>query len=187
MVLGEIIVGVLSTALPVEMDVFLKHTILKPVIAHVECFGTAATDLFMKDAVGSGVVSFKGSTAGGLRMPHFQQGGMNGNSVLSVEEKSSNFSFRSRGGNGAQGFAEDMDSAVGFGVRRVAGSRGMCRQKEMAGRLTASFGKNQVGCIRADRQHHVRGVVADGGNGMSGKIVKKHVAGKASFLVGEAC
>jgi uncharacterized Ntn-hydrolase superfamily protein len=47
---------------------------------------------------------------------HFDKGSADRNSVLSVEEKGTDFGFRGRSCDSTQRFAEDMDGAVWLGA-----------------------------------------------------------------------
>lgn len=151
-------------------------------ISHVKSLRFFHADLRVENTVSGRVVGFEGSAGRRLWMPHLFKGGNHGNSLLGVEEDATRFSFRGGGGNGTNGFAKDMNSAVGLGVRGRAGGTGKVGKEKMAGSTAASIGKNKVGGVGADGENHVAGMIADGSIGMSGKIVEKHVAGLFSVF-----
>ena len=95
----------------------------------------------MKNAVSCRFVGFEGNTTGWLRMTHFGQHRDDGNGLLCIEEQTAHFGFGSRGRNGVNGFAEDMNSAVGFGTWGVTDGTRKIGEEEMASsRSTASIG-----------------------------------------------
>ena len=96
-------------------------------------------------------------------MTHFDESGTHGNSLLSIENEASSFSFRSRGSKCADSFAENMDGAVELGIQRRAGGTGQISQEKMAGSTTAGIWENKIGGIGTDSEDHVAGVIADGG------------------------
>ena len=57
-------------------------------------------------------------------------------------------------------------------------------RKKMTGGSTASIGKDKVGCVRADRQHHVACMETECGIRVGGQVVEKHVAGGVGFFCG---
>jgi hypothetical protein len=66
---------------------------------------------------------------------HFDKGSADRNSVLSVEEKGTNFGFRGGSCYSTQRFAEDVDGAVGFGSGRTASGRRESGQEKMTNLL----------------------------------------------------
>jgi hypothetical protein len=93
----------------------------------------------MKNAVSCGVVGFERDTTGWLWMSHLGKGRYDGDSLLCIEKQASHFGFGSRGRNGADGFTEYMNSAVGFGTWGVTDGTRKIGEEEMAGRPTASI------------------------------------------------
>ena len=61
-----------------------------------------------------------------------------------------------------------MSCAVGGSLRRSGG--GMAAEKEEASTLTASFGQDEIGCIRDDAKNHVTGVEVNDGIGWQGNL-----------------
>ena len=161
----------------------LSNAIFKPVITQIKGFRFFHADLSMENAVSSGIVGFKRSTGGRLRMTHFDESGVHGNSLLSIEKEAASFSFRGRGRNGADGFAKNMDGAVELGIlRRASGTTGEISQEKMASSTTAGILENKIGGIGTDSEDHVAGVIADGGIRMCGEIVDEHVTGLLSMF-----
>ena len=78
-----------------------------------------------------------------------------------------------------------MDSTVELGVWRRAGSTGKVGKEEMAGRTTASVGKDKISSVRAYGEDHIAGVVANCGIGMRGQVlIEKHIAGLFGVVCG---
>jgi hypothetical protein len=73
---------------------------------------------------------------------HFDKGSAERNSVLSIEEKGTDFGFRGRSCDSTQRFAEDVDGAVGFGSGRTASGRGESGQEKMTCGATAGIRKD---------------------------------------------
>ena len=121
MVLGEIISTVEFSGSPIQIELFLSDAIAQPVIAHVKCFGFFHTNLGMKDTMSSGIVGFERSTSDRLLMAHFFKGSANGDGILCIEEQTASFGFGGGGSNSANGFAENMNGTVAFGIRRITG------------------------------------------------------------------
>jgi hypothetical protein len=138
-VFGEIVRGIVAARGPVEVELFLLDSVKEPMPSHIEGFRFFQSDFGMKNTVGCGVVCFEWNATGWLRMPHFRQGGNDRHSFLCIEEQSSYFGFGSRGRNGANGFAEDMNGAVGFGTWGVTDGTRKIGEEEMSGRPTASI------------------------------------------------
>lgn len=146
-------------------------------MSHVKSFGSPQTNFGVKNAMSGGIVGFKGSASGRLFVSHFFKSGNHGNGFLGVEEKTTCFSFGGRGGNSTNGFAKNVNSTIGFGVRWRAGGTGKVCKKEMTGGAAASIRKGKIGSVRADGEDHVTGAIPNGSIRMRGKVVKKHVAG----------
>ena len=70
-----------------------------------------------------------------------------------------------------------MNGTIGLGIWRRAGSGGKGCKEKMAGSTAASIWKDKVGGIGGYGKDHVACIIANGSIGMSGEIVKKHVAG----------
>jgi hypothetical protein len=138
--LGEIVCRIIAARGPVEIELFLLDAIEQPMPSHIKSFRFFQADFGMQNTVGCGVVGFEGNATGWLRVPHFGQRCDDGYSLLSIEEQASHFSFGSRGRNGANGFAENMNGAVGFWTWGVADGTRKIGKKEMTGRSTASIG-----------------------------------------------
>lgn len=89
-------------------------------IAHVEGFRFFHANLGVKYAMGGRVVGFEGNADRRLRMAHFFEGGNHGNGLLSIEKETASFGFGSGCSNRTNGLAENVNSTVGYGFRRVA-------------------------------------------------------------------
>ena len=131
----------------------------------------------MKNTMCRRVVGFDRGAGRRLWMPHFDESGNDGDGCLSVQEETASFGFGSGGSNGTNGFAEDMNGAIGLGVRRRAGGTWKGSEEKMASSTASSIRKNKVGGIGADSKNHVAGMVADGSIRMRGEIVEQHIAG----------
>lgn len=83
-------------------------------------------------------------------MAHFDKGSADRNSVLSVEEKGTDFGFRGRSCDSTQRFAEDVDGAVGFGSGRTASGRRESGQEKMTCGAATGMWKDQVGGVGAN-------------------------------------
>ncbi len=182
MVLGKVISAVELSWGPVQVELLLGNTIFEPVIAHVKSFGFFHADCGVENTVSRGIVGFQGSASRRLFVAHFFKGSDHGNSLLGVEKKTTGFGFGGRGSNSANGFAEDMNSTIGLGIRRGGDGTVEASQEKMSGCSAASIGKDEIGGIGADGEDHVACVVPDRGIGMSGKVVEKHVAGLLGVL-----
>ena len=68
---------------------------------HVKSFGALQVHVAGEDAVGGCAVSF--DWGGRLRVAHFDEGRVNGNSLLAIEENHSSFGFCGRSHDGAGG------------------------------------------------------------------------------------
>jgi len=145
-------------------------------VSYVKSFGFLHANLGVENTVGRSVVGFEGSAGRRLFMSHFFKGGDHRDGFLGVEDETACFSFGGRGGNSPNGFAKNVDSAIGCWVRRGASVTGKAGQEKVTGSAAASVGKNKVGGVGADCENHVAGVIADGGIRMRGEVVKKHVA-----------
>jgi hypothetical protein len=75
------------------------------------------------------------------------------------------------------GSAKNMDGTIKLGSGRQAGCNREIGQEEIASITTTGIWERKIGSIRADSKDHVAGVITDGGIGMSGELVKEHVAG----------
>ena len=69
----------------------------------------------------SGIIGLQGVTSSRLRVTHFFKGSDERNSLLAIEKESTSFGFGCGGRNTTNGFAENMDGAVGLGIRRIGG------------------------------------------------------------------
>jgi hypothetical protein len=172
MVLGEIISTVQFSGRPIEIELFLGNSIFEPMVSHVESFGFFHANRSVENTMGRRVVGFQGSAGGWLLVAHFFEGGDHRDSFLGVQEETTGFSFGGRSGNSPNGFAENVNSAVGGRIRRGTGGTGKTCQEKVTGGATASIGKNEIGSIGADGENHVASVITDGGIGMRGKVVQ---------------
>ena len=118
-VFGEVIGKIFSSLLSVEAKLFLLDATPHPVEAHVKFFGVFPAHVSGEYSVGGCVVSFDWS--GRLRMAHFNQGGVYGNSLLAVEEDRTGFSLGGGCHDGADGLSLGEDWAVRSGSRTDVG------------------------------------------------------------------
>ena len=174
---GKIISSVSFAGSPVKIELLLGNAILKPMIAHVKSFRFFHAYFSMKNTVSHRVVGFEGSAGRRLGMTHFFKSSNHGNSLLGVEKEAAGFGFRGGGGDGADGFAKNVNGTIGLGIRRRAGSGGKGGEEKMTRSTAASIRKNKVGGIGGYGKDHVAGIIANGSIGMRGEIIKKHVAG----------
>lgn len=85
---------------------------------------------------------------------------------MGIEKETAGFCFGGRGGNSPNGFAEDMNSAIGDRIRGgTGGTRKGGKEKVTCG-AAASVGKYKVGGVGADCKDHVAGVITDSGDRM---------------------
>ena len=58
-VLGKIVGGICFAGGPIDIELFLCDAIFKPVVAHVECFGSFHANLSSENANGGRIVGFE--------------------------------------------------------------------------------------------------------------------------------
>ena len=182
MMLGEIISAVQFSGGPVEVELFLINAIFEPMVSHVESFGFFHAHGGVENTMCCRIVSLKRSASRRLFVPHFFEGGDHGDGFLGVEKETTGFGFRGRGSNRPNGFAKDVNGAIGGWSRRGTGGTRKSGQEKMTGSTAASVGKDKVCGIGADGKDHVAGMITDGGDGMCGKVVKEHVTGLSSVF-----
>ena len=100
-VLGEVIGKVFSSFLPVQAELVLFDAAAHPVETHVKSFGEIPAHVAGEDSVGGRAVSL--DWGGRLRVAHFDEGRVDGNSLLDVEENRSSFVLRGGSHDGADG------------------------------------------------------------------------------------
>ena len=83
-VLGEVIVSVSSSFLPVEAELVLLDAAAHPVEAHVKIFGALPAHVAGDDVVGFCAVGL--DRGGRLQVAHFDEERADGNSLLAIEE-----------------------------------------------------------------------------------------------------
>ena len=160
-VLGEVIVKIFSSLLPVEAELFLFDATSHPVEAHVKGFGAFPAHVSGGDTVGGYVVSLDRS--GRLQVAHFNQGRADGNSLLAVEEERTGFSLGGGCHDGADGLSLGGDWAVCSGSRPYGGRGCIVVQILMALRTTACFGLNKLRCVTVNVETPVTSVKTDDG------------------------
>ena len=81
--LREVIGKVISSLLPVQVELILLDAAAYPVEMHVKGFGALPVHVAGEDAVGGRAVCF--DQGGRLRVAHFDEGCADGNRLLAVE------------------------------------------------------------------------------------------------------
>ena len=99
--LGEVIGKVSSSLMPVQTEFFLLEVADHPVETHVKSFGALLAHVSGEDAVGGCAVGF--DRGGRLRVAHFDEVCVDGNSLMAVEENRFSFGFRGGNHDGAYG------------------------------------------------------------------------------------
>ena len=105
---------------------------------------------------------------------------------MAVDEKGANFGFSGRGHDVAEDLAGAVDGTIEAGllVGGFGGINGALAEEEVATSAATCFGFGQVRGVAVIVEYHVASMVADGGIGMHGEIIKKHVTGFFGFLGG---
>ena len=91
-VLGELIGKLFSSLLPVQAELVLLDRAAHPMETHVKSFVALWAHVAGEDAVGGCAVRF--DQGGKLQVAYFDEGRVDGNSLLEVEENCSSFDFR---------------------------------------------------------------------------------------------
>ena len=91
-VLGEVIVKVFGSLLPLQAEFIFLDAAAHPVESHVKGLVELLAHVAGEDAVGGCAVGL--DRGGRLQVAHFDEGCADGNSLLAVEENRSSFGFR---------------------------------------------------------------------------------------------
>ena len=117
MVLGVVVPQIDVTWSVVDKELLLGFTILDPVEAHVDGFGSFLFDGFVGKPDGGGVVNLDGG--GRLGMAHSNEGGSDRDGLFTVEESGSNFCL----GGGRHDRVHDEAQGADGAVEKSYGSR----------------------------------------------------------------
>ena len=99
--LGEAISKVFSSLLPAHTELVLLDAAAHLSETYVKGFGALPAHVADEDAVGGCAVGF--DWGGRLWVAHFEEGRVDGNILLAVEENRSSFGFRGGSHDGADG------------------------------------------------------------------------------------
>ena len=169
----EVIGNVLSSLLTVEVKFFLPDATPHPVEYYFKCFGTFMAHVSGEDDIGGFAVSFDWSER--LKMAHFNQGCVDGNSLLVVEKYCTGFSLGDGCHDVADALAIGEDWAVWSGSRSYGGRGWSVTHIVMACSKTVFFGLNDILCFTSYVDTHVAIVKTDSGVWFYGSVVHQHI------------
>ena len=114
-VLGELICKVFSSFLPVQAELVMFDAAAHLVETHVKILGALPAHVSNENAVGGCAVGL--DWGGRLRVAHFNEGRVDGNRLLAVEENCSSFGLRGGSHDDADGltFGEYWSIQYGSG------------------------------------------------------------------------
>ena len=145
MVLGVVITKVGFARGPVDFELALANSVLDPVEAHVDGFGSLLLDGAVCEAHCSGVVHLHG--CGRLRVSEFNQGSANWESLLAVEKCASDFGFSGGGHDELDNFGKAEDGAIEHGLCGVVD---LVAEEVVTACATAGSRFRQVRCVTVD-------------------------------------
>ena len=88
---GEVVGEVDYPGSPVYVKLLLLYSILEPIVAHVDTFGSVLFDGAVDDSIGGGIVCFH--TCGWLRMAHFVEADSHWERSSGIHKKGCDFGF----------------------------------------------------------------------------------------------
>ena len=89
---------------PEDVKLLLVHSVLDPIEAHVDGFGSGLFTGGVGDGHGSGIVDL--DRGGGLDVAHFGESGAQWDSFLAIVEEGTDLGFCCEGGDGFDDFCE---------------------------------------------------------------------------------
>ena len=147
--------------------------VLDPVKAHVFGFRPFLFDGVVCKTFGGGVIYIDGG--GQLGMAEFGKGGMNGDSLLAVEEGISDFGFCGGRHNVAHDLGDGMDGAVeGWtGVGSTGRVQGAVDKDVVPDGAAPCLWLQKIRGVAVDMEDHVTGRIADVHARMGGGVVEE--------------
>ena len=181
--LSEEISQVMSTWLPMELEMTHSYTVANPMITKSNGFGTALFHSTKSKFATNGVVI--GDDSGFLGVAKVMESLAKFLTLLGIEEQGSIFGFSSGSTNGRDLLAQEVNGSIksGGGHIRIAvigdGAKG---EKTCSTRSGTRF--TIEGGIRMDSQLHVRGSIGNTGIWMTRRILKESLHLKHGALSG---
>ncbi len=93
----EIVGLVVTSWLPMNVEMFLDDAVANPMVAHVDGARTLVPDGVVGNAIGGGIVG--GDGRGGLHVSHFVSCSANNFPLFAIDKKTADFRFSGGGGN----------------------------------------------------------------------------------------
>ena len=175
MVFGVIVAEVFGSRTPVNEELFLVYSVFDPVESHVDGFGSFMFDCVIREAFGGGVVHLHGGWW--LRMTDLFQGGSNGDCLLAIDVRGTDFGFSRRAHDVAHDTRDGEEWSIGLGSCGWGrgGQSEAVAEKVMSTGSTAGLRFGEIAGVTVDVEDHVRCVEAKLRIGMGGGIIKKLV------------
>ena len=181
--LSEEISQVMSTRLPMELEMTHSNTVTNPMIAKSNGFGTTLLDSTKSKFATDGVVI--GNDSGFLGIAKVMKGLAKFLSLLGIEEQGSIFGFSSRSTDGRDLFAQEVNGSIkpageNIGIAIIGdGAKGEQTCSTRSGtRFTIEGG------IGVNGQLHIRGSIGNPSIGMTSSILKESLHFKHGALSG---
>ena len=147
MVFGVVVRKVGSSRHPVDEELSLSDSILDPIKAHINGFGSLLFDGLVGKTHCHGIVNLDWS--GWLWVPQFNEGVADGDCFLAIEERGTDLGFRGRGHDVAHDLGEGEKRSIEWrnGKRGDIRVEGCIAEEIMSSCATAGFGFTQVRSI----------------------------------------
>ena len=140
---------------------------------HVKILGALLAHVASEDSVGGCAIGF--DWGGRLRVAQFDEGRVDGTSLLAFKKNCSSFGLRGGSHDSADGLAFGEYQPIQGGSGTDVGRWRIVAEVVVARSATAHFGLDEICCVTIDAEAHVASVEPDDGVRLCGCIVHEHL------------